>query len=386
MKETKRVLFKAYSNDIWMGAVYYVKNMVYQFLEYSKTDDKYLYEVYIYTPKDKADIFDFCKDEKNVHIIYSRKRPWDYGDGFFSRNMRELGWIFRIYGRRIDYIYPSYSPKSIYREKCISWIPDFQHVFYPDFFPKAEVEFRDAYFKEIAQNHERLVLSSQDAYDTYCKLYPDNTRGVGIVHFVSAIDKTDIDGEIKTVLSKYGVESDNFFLVSNQFYRHKNHKCVIEAVRKLKEEHSINIKVLCTGLTKDAKDASFFEEIEELINQYNLKENIKILGLIPRKDQLTLMKYAIAVIQPSLFEGWGTSTEDAKTLGKITVLSDIPVHREQADGKSRFFNKESSEELAEILMNLWENYYNAPKLYNYAIKNAEEYGQQFAKLIEDYND
>ena len=42
MKKIKRVLFKAYTNDIWMGAVYYVKNIVYQFLAYSKTDNKYL--------------------------------------------------------------------------------------------------------------------------------------------------------------------------------------------------------------------------------------------------------------------------------------------------------------------------------------------------------
>lgn len=383
MKKTKRVLFKAYSSDSWMGAVYYVKNIVYQFLEYTKSDDRYKYEIYIYIPKEKAHIYDFCKMYDNVHFLYSKERPWSNGDDFFSRNIRELGWIIAIYGMRIGYIYPNFSPKSIYHKKSISWIPDFQHVYYPDFFTKEERAFRDAYFFDIAQNHGRLVLSSQDAYDTYCRLYPNYVKGVGVVHFVSAIDERDIAGDINHILTKYGVENDNYFMISNQFYRHKNHKSVIEAVRKLKEERRKDIQIICTGLTEDIKDPSFFGEIEELITRYNLNDNIKILGLIPREDQLTLMRYSIAVIQPSLFEGWGTCTEDAKTLGKITVLSDIPVHREQADDLSLFFNKDSVLELADILEKLWEEYYNKMKSYTFGVKNAEEYGHQFANMLEE---
>ena len=381
-----RILFKAYSDDIWIGAVYYVKNIVYQFLEYAKTDKNHQYEVFIYTPKDKADLFKFCSDYDNVHFIYAKERFWSKGESFLIRNLRELEWMLRVYGKRIDYIYPSYSPKSIYRKKSISWIPDFQHVFYPEFFSKAEREFRDSYFTEIAKNHSKLVLSSQDSYDIYCRLYPECKKNVGIVHFVSAIDENDINEDIKPILKKYNISDDNYFLVSNQFYRHKNHKCLIEAVRIAKEEKNTNIRVICTGLTQDSKDPKFFGEVVELINRYNLKENIRILGLIPRNEQLTLMKYAIAVVQPSLFEGWGTSTEDAKTLGKITVLSDIPVHREQADERTTFFKRESYYELCDKMSSLWEEYYNQPKIYGFKINKAFEYGQQFVKMINCYED
>ena len=364
-----------------MGAVYYVKNIVYQFLEYTKTDEKHQYEVYIYTPKEKADLFDFCKDYDNVRFIYAKKRPWSKGEGFITRNLRELEWILRIYGKRIDYIYPSYAPKSIYRKKSISWIPDFQHVYYPEFFSDEEIEFRDSYFKEIAINHSKLVLSSQDAYDTYCRLYPEYTENVGVVHFLSAIEEKDINGDIKTLLTKYNIGDDNYFIVSNQFYRHKNHKCMIEAVRTAKEKRGINLKIICTGLTKDVKDPTFFGEIEDLIDKYELKDNISILGLIPRNDQLVLMRHAIAVVQPSLFEGWGTSVEDAKTLGKITVLSDIPVHREQADEHTILFEKDSPTDLSDIMCNLWTEYYNSSKKFEYGIKHALTYGRQLAELM-----
>ena len=377
-----RILFKAYSDNIWMGAVYYVKNIVYQFLEYAKTDDKHQYEVFIYTPKEKANLFDFCKDCDNVRFLYAKERPWSKGTGFVTRNLRELEWILRIYGKRIDYIYPSYSPKSIYRKKSISWIPDFQHVYYPEFFSIAEREFRDSYFKEIAKNHSKLVLSSQDSYDTYCRLYPEYTQNVGVVHFVSAIEEKDTEGDIHATLAKYGISDENYFLVSNQFYRHKNHKCLFEAVKIAKDKHNVNLNIICTGLTKDSKDPAFFEEIENIIESFDINENIHILGLIPRNDQLVFMRHAIAVVQPSLFEGWGTSAEDAKTLGKIAVLSDIPVHREQADDKTILFEKDSCNELAEILCGLWGEYYNKHKEYSFEIKSALLYGKQMARLID----
>ena len=83
--------------------------------------------------------------------------------------------------------------------------------------------------------------------------------------------------------------------------------------------------------------------------------NILSLGFIPREDQLELMKNAIAVIQPSKFEGWGTVVEDAKTLGKQIILSDIPVHREQFGEHGFYFKPDDYMSLAEILTDFPEN-------------------------------
>ncbi len=48
---------------------------------------------------------------------------------------------------------------------------------------------------------------------------------------------------------------------------------------------------------------------------------------------MALLRGAAAVLQPSRFEGWSTIIEDAKSLGKPIVASDIAVHREQLDGE-----------------------------------------------------
>ena len=66
------------------------------------------------------------------------------------------------------------------------------------------------------------------------------------------------------------------------------------------------------------------------------------------------MRHSLAVIQPSLFEGWSTVVEDARCLGKKMSLSDFPVHLEQNPPGSVFFERNSPQELANLIGEWWE--------------------------------
>jgi glycosyltransferase involved in cell wall biosynthesis len=61
------------------------------------------------------------------------------------------------------------------------------------------------------------------------------------------------------------------------------------------------------------------------------------------------MRRSLAVIQPSLFEGWSTVVEDARSLGKPILLSDFPVHLEQNPPFGHFFERGNSEQLASLI-------------------------------------
>jgi glycosyltransferase involved in cell wall biosynthesis len=80
-----------------------------------------------------------------------------------------------------------------------------------------------------------------------------------------------------------------------------------------------------------------------------LDDNIIFLGFLPRMEQIALMKYAAAVIQPSLFEGWNTTIEDAKFLGKHIIASDIATHKEQLGPDGIYFDPEDASSLAEAI-------------------------------------
>jgi glycosyltransferase involved in cell wall biosynthesis len=91
-----------------------------------------------------------------------------------------------------------------------------------------------------------------------------------------------------------------------------------------------------------------------MIQVLEIENQVKLLGFINREDQLCLMKNAVAIIQPSLFEGWSTVIEDAKALRAKVIASDINVHREQLNsyGLSLLFGATNEIELAKCLLTI----------------------------------
>ena len=93
-----------------------------------------------------------------------------------------------------------------------------------------------------------------------------------------------------------------------------------------------------------------------------MSDNIIILGKVSYSVVRQHLIDSICVINPSVFEGWSTTVEEAKAFGKIVVLSNIPVHFEQNPNFSFYFDPSDAEELSSILLRLWLN--------NHKIKNS----------------
>jgi len=113
---------------------------------------------------------------------------------------------------------------------------------------------------------------------------------------------------------------------------------------------------------------------------------VHLLGLIPKFDQVQLMRRSIGIVQPSLFEGWSTLVEDARLLGKSIILSDLPVHIEQNPPHSAFFECKSPEHLAELMGEWWGKLPPGPDLQQeqIAIETASieirEFGNRFLDI------
>ena len=67
------------------------------------------------------------------------------------------------------------------------------------------------------------------------------------------------------------------------------------------------------------------------------------------------MKNSIAVVQPSLFEGWSTIIEDCKALNHFVIASDLAVNQEQTKENCIFFDRYSAEALAQHLADFIEH-------------------------------
>jgi glycosyltransferase involved in cell wall biosynthesis len=146
-----------------------------------------------------------------------------------------------------------------------------------------------------------------------------------------------------------------FVLVANQFWQHKNHGLVVDAIAQASSA-GVVIPVVMTGLPADYRDPAN-RSVSNLLQQIakaGLSGQVVVLGQVPYGHLVALMRQATIIVQPSRYEGWNTSVEDAKALGTPLLCSDIPVHREQAtDFGAHFFDVESASSLAKALLSMW---------------------------------
>lgn len=159
---------------------------------------------------------------------------------------------------------------------------------------------------------------------------------------------------------------------------HKNHALVIEAVKNIKQTDK-DILVLFSGKESDYRNPNYTSDLKGLVNEYGLEDNIRFLGFLDRREQLSILANAKAIIQPSLFEGWSTVIEDAKALNKFIIASNLEVHKEQLTNYESclFFNPYKSQELSNIITN-----HTILELYPYDYDSDRiAYAKSFLKLL-----
>ena len=344
-KKRLRLGILFYFSSKWMGGIIYIGNLI-------KTLD-------FLDDYDKPEILLFYKPE-NEKFINEIKYPylttirWIFPSILWG-NLKSILLRKNIFVNKIleeydlDAIYPilDFPVRTRTKTKLISWWADLQHKHYPEFFSKRQIAGRNLRIKFILKNCDYMVLSSNDVLSDFKKFFVIGTTPlVHIYHFVSVIDNhNDIDGRL--IREKYNLP-EKYFLISNQFHKHKNHRVVLLAIANLKKTGK-KLHIACTGKLPSASFSPYMEEIHHIIRENEIQDQVTMLGVISRSDQIQIMRHSQAVIQPSLFEGWSTVIEDAKSLQVPVIASDLKVNIEQLGNEGCYFSPHNPDELASIL-------------------------------------
>jgi glycosyltransferase involved in cell wall biosynthesis len=287
---------------------------------------------------------------------------------------------------KIDFFFMP--PDFVLDSRCsAAWIPDFQHIHLPQFFQANELHDRDESFRYKAEHARIMVLSSRDAERDFHGMFPNSTCRSRILPFHTLPEDSWLRENPEAIQLKYGLP-DAFLICCNQFWIHKNHALLFNALALLKKR-GITMSLVCTGSTNDYRCQGYFEELRRLIEQNEISDQVYILGSIPRADQIQLIRRSLAVVQPSLFEGWSTVVEDARALGKVQILSNLEVHREQSPDFAVFFDRTDPNALASVIQRLLPLLLPGPNLLRErsaeiaARRLVEEYGRTFCSIARE---
>lgn len=229
----------------------------------------------------------------------------------------------------------------------VAWIPDFQHRHMPHMFSRAAYWKREIGFRALIASSTSIMLSSEDAERDCLQFYPGASGRTGVARFAVQVDDWPSADAAWARLEQEGMPKDYVFL-PNQLWQHKNHRLAIEAAAILAKMGSKRV-ILATGHGNDPRFPDYFGSLRAQITESGASDNFRLLGSVDHALVRAMMVGANALVNPSRFEGWSTTVEEAKAVGTPMLLSDLCVHREQAPG-AVFFGTDDAAGLASAIL------------------------------------
>ncbi len=238
------------------------------------------------------------------------------------------------------------------RIPVLAWIADFQHLRLPQNFSLQQRRARDRHYAGLCRYATSIIVSSHSASKDLAEFFPEAAPRCRVLPFVANVPDPATLQSREALEHKYAF-SGRYFFLPNQFWVHKNHRVVVDALSALGHRGAA-FTVLASGKPADDRDREHFSRLMGHAEALGVAAHFKVLGLVPYADLMALMWHSIAVINPSRFEGWSTTVEEAKSLGVPAIVSDIDVHREQQPPAGTFFPPDDAEALAELMRRAWE--------------------------------
>jgi glycosyltransferase involved in cell wall biosynthesis len=339
-----------FGDDSWLGGISYFRNLLAAIHDNPKSR---IAPVVIVSREADAKVLDgFPRLELLRTDLVNPKRVWWKGRRALQTYAgRDI--LFETFLRRHRIAALSHSGHlgKFSPIPALPWIPDFQEIHLPENFSAKERAERARIAAECCEHAASVIFSSCTAQQDFVSTHTVCRAGSEILHFVANVPASLDVASLAELEARYGHPS-RFFFLPNQFWAHKNHGVVLEALTLLKAQ-GLDLTVVASGRTADHRWPGYYDALMDKARSLGVHDQFRSLGVIPYRDLMGLMAASVAVINPSLFEGWSTTVEEAKSMGKTVVLSDIPTHREQAPEHGVYFPAHDPDALAGALLSIW---------------------------------
>lgn len=355
MANSMKIAFIVFGNESWIGGLNYLKNILAAINESGSDVEPVLF----YYP-------DVSKDVLNQLLPYSRFKPIEIccGGSVVSKV------IYKIFSFIVqkDYLLEDLFKRNgvdvVFQHgmwfgfrfslPTLAWIADFQHKYLPNMFSFYSIFKRNFGYFALSISATKIMVSSQSAYADCINFYPMAKGKVLVLPFRVALPSDRTFESLSGISLKYSLPS-KFIYFPAQFWRHKNHMGLLQAISILKSR-GLDIIVVASGSPIDPRNKKYPNSILGYAKTNFLSHNFRFIGLIDYDDVGALIRLSGALINPSFFEGWSTTVEEAQSVGSWLLLSNISVHKEQASEGVVFFDPNSPTEIADVLEGFWNSH------------------------------
>ena len=262
----------------------------------------------------------------------------------------------------------------------ITTIYDLMHKYesrFPEVSSVGRYKRREKHYKSICRWSTAVVVDSKIGRKQLKESYGISHENIYILPYIAFIDKLPVPSKAENILRKYSLPK-KFIFYPAQFWAHKNHEILIEAVNKLKDE----LPDLCLVFTGSEKNN--YQNIIRNIDEYNLNKMVVNLGFVSQSDIYNLYSVARALIFPSFFGPTNIPPLEAFYFGCPAAVADVYGMAEQIQSAAILFDPTSLTKVIDTVRILWNDDEVCSQLITKGHEWTRKWGApQFNKQIEN---
>lgn len=203
---------------------------------------------------------------------------------------------------------------------------DLQHrtlPWFPELAGHGEWDERESANHWFLQRASMVVTGTEAGAAELARFYGIPDDHVRLIPHPTPADALDEAGKpLASARGRFGLEGP-YLLYPAQFWPHKNHACLVEALALLAEQGHTPALVL-SGSEKGNR-----AHIEQLARDRGVHGSLRFTGFIERATLLALYREAAAMVYPSFGGPENLPPLEAFALGCPVVAADVPGAREQ---------------------------------------------------------
>lgn len=246
-------------------------------------------------------------------------------------------------------IFPSQDSVSYQiKKKSISTIHDLMHRYEPYLseYQDGEYHRREKHFKAISKYTNLILVDSNVGKMHVIDSYSVEENKIFVLPFVAPLYM--LQTAYEDVKKKYNLPSKYFFYPA-QFWEHKNHISLLDALKILNQK-GIKVNLVLVGAKKNN-----YEKVLKKIKELNLLDQVKILGYVSNNEMASLYNSAFATVFVSILGPTNIPPIEALVSDCPLICSNSYAMPEQIGDAALYVNARDPKDIANKIIMLLEN-------------------------------
>jgi glycosyltransferase involved in cell wall biosynthesis len=267
------------------------------------------------------------------------------------------GWLAGLRIELMLYPVPTMSAFEV-SVPYVAAVHDLQHRLHPEFpevSANGEAEAREYLFRNLVRSALVVIVDSETGREDVLECYGAyiEPARVEVLPFVPppylfAPAPGPID-----VHALHGLP-DRYLIYPAQFWPHKNHLRLVEAIALLRAR-GVEVTLALCGTHEGRLRSRTYADVRGLARNRRIDRHVRLLGYVPDHHMRALYSQAVALVMPTFFGPTNIPVLEAWAAGCPVVTSDIRGIREQVGDAALLVDPSSTEAIADGILRIWED-------------------------------